>query len=167
MLLLDNSILQEIPESLINFAAAAASFFFSFGIFRATPEAYGISQAKGRIGTIAAGLCHSHSSVRSELCLWPTPQFEPTPGSLTHWVRPEIDPTSSWVWVRFVSAGPWWELQLGFLKWRLAGIGNKIMSFNPKGSYVKNRCTRYWKSIRKSIVIGMVPLSSLDYSWDT
>ena len=28
MLLLDNSILQEIPESLINFAAAASFFFF-------------------------------------------------------------------------------------------------------------------------------------------
>ena len=27
--------------------------------------------------------------------------------SLTHWVRPEIEPASSWMRVRFVSAEPW------------------------------------------------------------
>ena len=31
-------------------------------------------------------------------------------GSLTHWVRPGIEPTSSWMLVRFVSAEPRWEL---------------------------------------------------------
>ena len=29
--------------------------------------------------------------------------------SLTHWVRPGIEPTSSWILVRFVSAEPQWE----------------------------------------------------------
>ena len=32
-------------------------------------------------------------------------------GSLTHWVRPGIEPTSSWMLIRFVSAEPWQELQ--------------------------------------------------------
>jgi len=31
-------------------------------------------------------------------------------GSLTHWVRPEIKPVSSWLLVRFISAEPRWEL---------------------------------------------------------
>ena len=31
-------------------------------------------------------------------------------GSLTHWVRSGIEPTSSWLLVRFVSAAPQWEL---------------------------------------------------------
>ena len=44
------------------------SFSFSC-IFRATPVAYGGSQARVQIGAAPAGLCHSHSSARSKLCL--------------------------------------------------------------------------------------------------
>ena len=36
--------------------------FFFFGLFRATPTADGISQARGGIRAVAAGLCHSHSN---------------------------------------------------------------------------------------------------------
>jgi len=32
-------------------------------------------------------------------------------GSLTHRARPEIEPVSSWMLVRFVSTKPQWELQ--------------------------------------------------------
>ena len=63
-------------------------------LFRATPAAYGGSQARGRIRSTATGLHHSHGSA----------------GSLTHWARPGIKPTTSWMLVRFVSAEPWWEL---------------------------------------------------------
>ena len=39
------------------------SFPFSvFCLFRAAPAAYGTSQARGWIGAIAAGLCHSYSN---------------------------------------------------------------------------------------------------------
>ena len=31
-------------------------------------------------------------------------------GSLTHWARPGIEPSSSWIQVRFISAEPWQEL---------------------------------------------------------
>ena len=55
--------------------------FFFFWLFRVEPAAYLSSWARGRIGAIAAGLHHSHSNL----------------GSLTHWVRPGIEPTSSWV----------------------------------------------------------------------
>ena len=48
-------------------------------LFRAALEAYGGSQARGRIGTTAASLCHSHSNVGSELHLRPTPQLKATP----------------------------------------------------------------------------------------
>ena len=51
------------------------SFFFFFLLFRAAPEAYGSSQARGRIGAAAAGLHHSHSNTRSEPHLWLTPQL--------------------------------------------------------------------------------------------
>ena len=49
--------------------------YLSFCLLRAAPLAYGCSQARGLIGAGAAGLHHSHSDARSELCLQPTPQL--------------------------------------------------------------------------------------------
>ena len=49
-------------------------FFCLFAISWAAPAAYGSSQARGRIGAVAASLCSSRSNVRSKLCLQPTPQ---------------------------------------------------------------------------------------------
>ena len=55
-------------------------FFFFFGLFsRATPAAYGGSQARGQIAPVAAGLHHSHRNARSEPCLRPTPQLMAMP----------------------------------------------------------------------------------------
>ena len=42
-------------------------FFFSF--VRATPAAYGGSQAREQIVAVAGGLHHSHSNARSKPCL--------------------------------------------------------------------------------------------------
>ena len=50
---------------------------FLFLFFRATPVAYGSSQARGQIGAAAAGLDHSH--MESELHLQPTRQCMATP----------------------------------------------------------------------------------------
>ena len=41
-------------------------FVFVFCLFRAAPEAYGGSQARGLIRAVAAGLHHSHSNGRSK-----------------------------------------------------------------------------------------------------
>ena len=43
--------------------------FYSFFLFRAAPAAYESSQARGRIGAAAFGLCHSHSNSGSKLPL--------------------------------------------------------------------------------------------------
>jgi len=50
-------------------------FYFAFCHFRATPTAYGGSQAKGQIGAVATGYSHSHShsNMRSQPHLQPTP----------------------------------------------------------------------------------------------
>jgi len=50
-------------------------FFF---LFRASPAAYGGSQARGPIRATAASLHHSHGNARSEPCLRPTPQLTAT-----------------------------------------------------------------------------------------
>ena len=46
--------------------------------FRAALTAHGSPQARGRIRTIAASLCHSHSNTASELHLQPTAQLTAT-----------------------------------------------------------------------------------------
>ena len=87
-----------------------------FCLFRATPVAYGGSQARG--------------SNWSYSC-WPTPQPQQrhiwatsvtytiahsNAGFQTYWVRPGIKPVSSWMLVRFVSTKPWQELpQVNFI----------------------------------------------------
>ena len=83
-------------------------------------------QAKGQIRAVAAGLHHSHSNARSELCLWPTPQFTGNTGSLTHWAWPGIEPTSSRILVRFVTT----ELQqeLPHMSFHLIGIPFSLLS---------------------------------------
>ena len=43
------------------------------------PAAYGGSQARGQIGSVAASLRKSHSNVGSKSCLQPTPQLTATP----------------------------------------------------------------------------------------
>ena len=56
--------------------------FLSFAFFfflRATPAAHGGSQARRRMGAVAAGLYHSHSNAGSELHLHPTPQLTAMP----------------------------------------------------------------------------------------
>ena len=79
-------------------------YFYFFGLFRAAPMAYGGSQARGQIGSVATCLCNSHSHTRSE------PHLRPTPYPSIHWVRPELEPASSWMLVIFVSAEPQGEL---------------------------------------------------------
>ena len=58
-----------------------------FAFSRATPAAYGGSQARGQIGAVAASLHHSHSNA----------------GSLTHWARPGIEPATPGFLVGFVN----------------------------------------------------------------
>ena len=71
-------------------------------LFRAASAACGGSQARGRIGATAAGLCHSY--IRSKPCLQPIPQLTTRP------VKPGIEPTNSSFLVRFVSTAPRQEL---------------------------------------------------------
>ena len=52
--------------------------FFFFFLFRIASATYGGSQARGRIEAAAASLHHSHSNVRSQPCLRPTPQLTAT-----------------------------------------------------------------------------------------
>ena len=53
--------------------------FCFFAISWAAPVAYGVSQARGRIGAVAASLHQSHSNSGSEPRLQPTPQLSATP----------------------------------------------------------------------------------------
>ena len=54
-------------------------YFCLFAFSRATPVAYGGSQARGLLRVVAAGLHQSHSNSGSEPHLQPTPQLTATP----------------------------------------------------------------------------------------
>ena len=71
-------------------------FFGLFAISWAAPAAYGDSQARGPIGAVATGLHQSHSNVRSEPRLQPTPQLGAVATGLHHssWQRRIVNPLS-------------------------------------------------------------------------
>ena len=86
---------------------------FIFGLFKFTPKAYASSQARGWIGVAAASHSHSHARFKPHLKLMP--QLMATLDPLIHWARPGIEPSSSWILIRFITAEPQWEL----LEWVL------------------------------------------------
>ena len=62
----------------IDHAFVFVLFVHLFGLFafsRAASAAYGDSQTRGQIGSVADGLHHSHSNAGSEPCLQPIPQL--------------------------------------------------------------------------------------------
>ena len=61
------------------FCSLSLSLFLFVCFFRATPLAYGSSQAWDQIRATAAGLHHSHSNIRPEPCPQPTPQLKAMP----------------------------------------------------------------------------------------
>ena len=78
------------PEGKVGIFMQTCFLFY----FRAALMAYGGSQARGHIGTAAAGPSHSRSNA----------------GSLMHWARPGLEPMSSWILARFVTSEPQQEL---------------------------------------------------------
>ena len=89
--------------------------FFVSCIFRAEPVAYEGSQARYPITAAAASLHHRHSKVGFKPRLQHTPQLTGNAGFLIHWARPRVEPTPSWILVRFVSTEPQQEIQELFL----------------------------------------------------
>ena len=84
-------------------------FFFLSLLELHTWQVYGSSQARSWIGATAASLCHRHNSTWTMSVTYITAHGNA--GSLTHWVRPRIEPTSSWILVGFITTKPWWKLQ--------------------------------------------------------
>ena len=84
-------------------------FFFFFLLFRATHVAYRGSQERGWIRPTAAGLYQPQP--RRIWASSSTYTIAPSNAeSLTHWARPGIEPSTSWLLVRFTSAVSQWEL---------------------------------------------------------
>ena len=73
--------------------------------------AYGGSQARAQIGAPTAGLYLSHSNMGYLSLVCDLHHSSWHARSLSHWVRPGIEPTSSWILVGFISAVSQWELQ--------------------------------------------------------
>ena len=80
-------------------------------LFRATPEAYGSSQARSRseLQLLACAIAAAKQDLSQAMSVTYTTARGNT-RSLTHWVRPGIEPASSWTLVRFVTPEPQQEL---------------------------------------------------------
>ena len=85
-------------------------FFFFFCPFRVIPVAYGNSQARGQIGAAVASLPYSHSGIWAVSVTYTTDHSNTE--SLTHWLRPGMEPASSWILLGFVTTEPQWELYI-------------------------------------------------------
>ena len=112
----------QIWNTVIIFYIFSLSFFFPL-LFRFTPVAYGISQARGWIRATADGLPHSHSHSNTIATATPWPQQQRIQAvsvtcttahskarSLIHWVGPGVEPASSRLLARFVTGELQWEL---------------------------------------------------------
>ena len=105
-------------------------YLFIFCIFRAAPVAYGGSQARGLIQAVATSLHHSHSNAGSRAASATYTAAHGNTGSLIHWVRPGIKPTSSWVLVGFITTEPQWD----FLNFKC--ISNILHLYSPHNFWV-------------------------------
>ena len=79
-----------------------------FLLFRATPVAYGGSQARGWIRATATRAQPQQLGNQAASATYTTAHSNA--GSLTHWARPGIEPASSWILIRLVSTAPQQEL---------------------------------------------------------
>ena len=79
------------------------SLFFFFFLFKATPVAYGSSQARGWIRTAAAALSHCHSNAGPELLSATYTAACSNGGSLTHWARPGWNPYPQGHYIGFLT----------------------------------------------------------------
>ena len=93
----------DLPIDLIQFSLSL--FFFFFFVFLGLHCGIWRFQARGQIGATVSGLCHSHRNLGSRI--WGRSVTYTTargkPGSLTHRVRPGIEPVTSWLLVRFIN----------------------------------------------------------------
>ena len=80
------------------------------------PWHYGGSQARGRIGAAAVGLCQSRSNARSKPRLQPTPQLTATPEARDR-ICNLIAPSP------IVSAAPRWEILIHLTRSCGSGVG--------------------------------------------
>ena len=112
-------------------------------------------------------LHHSHSNIRSELCLQPNTTTHGNAGSLTQWARPGIEPATSWFLVRFISTAPWQELlEKLFLTIPLSPGWRRHWVFNPMKEIIPVKDPYWIMWMVKYIRFDQRYLSLLrDYSW--
>ena len=79
-------------------------FFFYFCLFRAAPLAYGGFQARDLIWSCSHWPMPQPQQCQIGAASANTTTAQGKAGSLTHWARPGMEPLSSWILVRFVSA---------------------------------------------------------------
>ena len=83
-------------------------------LFRAVLMALGGSQATGWTGGVEVGPQPQQCQIWAMSATYTIGHGNA--GSLTHWVRPAIEPAFSWILVGFISTAPQWELQVCYFQ---------------------------------------------------
>ena len=77
-------------------------------------------------------------------------------GSLAHWVRPGIEPISSWILIGFVTAEPWWELLRSLPNWPLC----------PNISFLQSiLCTTQPLNVTVNLPLSELPIQMFNLAW--
>ena len=105
--------------------------------------AYGSSQARGLTGAAAASLHHSHSNARIWAMSVIYTAAQSNARSLNHWIRPGIEPLSSWTLVGLLTPEPPQELHF---KQSL----NSGQSVNRK----RNNILREWNKCESAVQVS-------------
>ena len=93
-------------------------FFFFFSFLGPHPGHMEVSKARDQIRATATSLTPQPQQLEIRAVFVTCTTAHSNVGSPTHWGRPGIEPTSSWMLIRFVSAVPQQELpRLPFLYW--------------------------------------------------
>ena len=106
---------REVQWHVFPYSLTCSLILFYFCLFRASPTAYGSSQAKGLIRAEAADLCHSHSNTGLS-CICALHHSSRQCWILDPLSRLGIKPTSSWILVIFITAEPQQKLLIDSFK---------------------------------------------------
>ena len=119
--------------------------FIYLVLFRAAPMACGGSQTRGPIGAIATGQPQPQQcQIQASSATYTTAHS--IAGSLTHWARPGIEPTTLWFLVGFVTPAP--QQKRLSLSWLHSLLGRKCLIFIKFNLLILSFWLCFWHHIQ-------------------
>ena len=132
-----------------------------FCLFRAAPVAYGSPQPKGQTGATTTSLRHSqHCQIRAESMINTTARGNA--GSLTHWARPGIEPSSSFPYSHCKCCFPLRAFSDYLVRLHISSYPSHLHVLFPHSNITVMYLLVYslslsWERTLRLLIIGIVP----------